>query len=86
MPDNLCKQFAQIPNSNIMESKDGLCTVIFSRDNLKINILGKPSTSKLTLAAMFSYESIDQQGCTLNLGETVILPSEIYNFSSMLQS
>jgi hypothetical protein len=35
---------------------------------------------------MFSYESMDQQGCTLNLGETVILPSEIYRFSSMLQS
>ncbi|URZ07570.1 DUF1259 domain-containing protein [Clostridium felsineum] len=85
MPDNLCRQFAQILNSNIMDSKDGSCSVIRLRDNLKINILGRPSTSGLTLAAMFSYEDMDQQGNTLNLGETVILPREIYRFSSILQ-
>lgn len=33
MPDNLCMQFAQILNSNIMDSKDGLCVVIRSRNN-----------------------------------------------------
>lgn len=38
------------------------------------------------MAAMFSYESMDQQGYTLNLGETVILPSEIYRFSVILQN
>lgn len=85
MPDNLCSQFAQILNSNVMDSKDGSCSVIRLRDNLKINILGRPSTSGLTLAAMFSYESMDQHGYTLNLGETVILPGEIYRFSYMLQ-
>ncbi|URZ04255.1 hypothetical protein CLAUR_043430 [Clostridium felsineum] len=41
MPDNLCRQFAQILNSNIMDSKDGSCSVIRLRDNLKINILGR---------------------------------------------
>lgn len=86
MPNTLCQEFAQILNGSIMDSKKGSCTVIRSRDNLKIKILGRPSTSGLTLAAMFSYESMDQQGRTLNLGETVILPSEIYNFSAALVS
>lgn len=86
MPITLCQQFAQTLNGNIMDSKVGSCTVIKTRDNLKINILGRPSTSGLTLAAMFSYESMDRQGRTLNLGETVILPSEIYKFSSLLES
>lgn len=86
MTSTLCEQFAQILNSSIMNSKDNSCTVIRTRDNLKIEILGRPSTSGLTLAAMFSYESMDKQGATLNLGETVILPSEIYKFSAILQS
>ncbi|MDP4178346.1 MAG: DUF1259 domain-containing protein [Bacillota bacterium] len=86
MPETLCQQFAQILNSSIMDSKKGSCTVIHPRDNLKINISGRPSTSGLTLAAMFSYESMDEQGRTLNLGETVILPKEIYQFSASLES
>lgn len=86
MPSTLCQQFAQILKGSIMESKKGSCTVLRTRDNLKIRIMGRPSTTGLTLAAMFSYESMDQQGRTLNLGETVILPSEIYNFSAALVS
>lgn len=86
MSDTLCQQFAQMLNGSIMDSKDGSCTVIHPRDNLNINILGRLSTSGLTLAAMFSYESMDEKGRTLNLGETVILPREIYRFSAALES
>lgn len=50
MPSTLCEQFAQILNSSIMNSKDNSCTVIRTRDNLKIEILGRPSTFGLTLA------------------------------------
>lgn len=85
MPDSLCQQFAQTLGGSVMESKDGSCTVVRTR-NLNINILGRSAHTGLTLAAMFSYESMDNQGRTLNLGETVILPDEINPFISVLRS
>lgn len=39
----------------------------------------------LALAALFSFESPDNQGRTLNLGETVILQEEINRFISILR-
>ncbi len=79
---NLCQQFAQILNSTIL-SQDP-CTVMRLR-NIDVEILGRPSRSSLTLAALFSFESPDDQGRTLNLGETVILQEEINPFISELR-
>ncbi len=80
--DNLCQEFAQILNGTIL-SRDP-CTVLRLR-NIDAEILGRTSRSSLTRGALFSFESPDAQGRTLNLGETVILQEEINPFISELR-
>ncbi|GFN34531.1 DUF1259 domain-containing protein [Tepidimicrobium xylanilyticum] len=48
-------------------------------------IAGRPTRSPLVIAALFSFESMDSRGRTLNLGETVILQREINPFISALR-
>ncbi|NLY76145.1 MAG: DUF1259 domain-containing protein [Firmicutes bacterium] len=79
---NLCQQFAQILNGTILNQDP--CTVLRLR-NIDAEILGRPSQSSLTRGALFSFESPDGQGRTLNLGETVILQDEINPFISELR-
>ncbi|SDD39766.1 DUF1259 domain-containing protein [Sporomusa acidovorans] len=84
MPNNTCQEFARILGSTIIMSSESSCVVSRMRD-IAVTILGRTSTSPLTLAAMFSYESPDDQGRTLNLGETVILPREVNPFIDVLR-
>ncbi|HYH03045.1 MAG TPA: DUF1259 domain-containing protein [Bacillota bacterium] len=79
---SLCQDFASILEGLIL-SQDP-CTVLRMR-NLQVEILGRPSRSSLTLGALFSFESPDATGQTLNLGETVILQDEINPFISALR-
>ncbi len=67
-----------------MTSTDDLCVVTFNR-NIKAEIDGRRTRSPLALAALFSFESMDNKGRTLNLGETVILQKEINPFISALR-
>jgi len=53
--------------------------------HIPATILGRPTTSPLALNALFSFESRDAAGQTLNLGETVILQEEINRFISVLR-
>lgn len=80
----MCKGMWMLLRSSLTKFIFAASTVIRTR-NLRVNILGRPSRSGLTLAAMFSYESQDAQGRTLNLGETVILSEEIPKFMSILR-
>lgn len=80
----LCKKFAEILGAEILESKESLCVVTFNRD-LDVEILGRETKSPLVLAALFSFEAMDCNGRTLNLGETVILPKEINKFITILR-
>jgi len=82
--NSLCRKFARILGAEILQSKDNLCVVTFNRD-LDVEILGRETQSPLVLAALFSFESMDSHGKTLNLGETVILPEEINPFISILR-
>lgn len=82
---NLCDEFARILGAEILTSTNDLCVVTFLR-NINAEILGRPTHSPLALAALFSFESMDRQGRTLNLGETVILQEEINPFLSVLRS
>ncbi|KNF08930.1 hypothetical protein CLPU_5c02370 [Gottschalkia purinilytica] len=81
---SLCRKFARILESEILESTDGLCVVTRMR-NIKVTIAGRPTRSPLVLNALFSFESMDCKGKTLNLGETVILQEEINPFISELR-
>lgn len=82
---NLCEEFADILGAEILTSTRDLCVVTFLRD-IPAEILGRPTHSPLALAALFSFESPDEQGRTLNLGETVILQEEINEFITVLRS
>ncbi|GGC96032.1 hypothetical protein GCM10007216_28520 [Thalassobacillus devorans] len=77
----LCQQFGRILGG---ESKfeHGVCSVELERD-LKVTIQGRPSKAELHAEMMF--ESLDQNGWALNMGETVILEEEVYPFISILQ-
>ncbi|RXM79475.1 hypothetical protein DP144_01305 [Clostridium tetani] len=79
-----CNEFARILGAEILSTADNVCTVTFMRD-IDAEILGRSTNSPLALAALFSFESPDNQGRTLNLGETVILQDEINDFISILR-
>lgn len=81
---SLCEEFARILGAQILDSTDELCVVTFKR-NIDAEIAGRETESPLALNALFSFESPDDQGRTLNLGETVILQKEINPFISALR-
>ncbi|APU61212.1 DUF1259 domain-containing protein [Clostridium botulinum] len=79
-----CAKFADILGAEILSTADNVCTVTFMRD-IDAEILGRETHSPLALSALFSFESPDNAGRTLNLGETVILQEEINDFISALR-
>ncbi|SFJ71859.1 DUF1259 domain-containing protein [Thermoflavimicrobium dichotomicum] len=79
----LCNQFARIVNGQ-PSVMNGVCFIQKFR-NIDATILGRRTRSPLVLPTFFSFESIDRQGRALNLGETVILQSEINPFISALR-
>lgn len=81
---SLCEEFADILGAEILTSTNNLCAVTFQR-RIPAEILGRRTNSPLALAALFSFESMDRRGNTLNLGETVILQDEINPFISILR-
>lgn len=84
MSCNTCQQFANILGGVILASEDGLCVVQRLR-TLRPTILNRRTRSPLAIAALFSFESPDSEGKTLNLGETVILQEEVNPFISALR-
>ncbi|WP_080835584.1 DUF1259 domain-containing protein [Cohnella massiliensis] len=79
-----CQQFALILGGN-GKVEHGVCMVNRDRSHINVNILGRPSQSGLALHSMWSFESMDAQGRTLNLGETALLQDEAYPFTWHLQ-
>ncbi|MFD1040662.1 DUF1259 domain-containing protein [Virgibacillus byunsanensis] len=79
--NTLCQQYAQILNGGKPTIEHGVCSVEFDRD-LDVTIQSRPSRGELHAEVMF--ESLDQEGNALNMGETVILEEEIPLFISIL--
>ncbi|MGE5561064.1 MAG: DUF1259 domain-containing protein [Chloroflexota bacterium] len=78
-----CRRFAEILGGTPSVS-NGVCVSTRLR-TFTARILGRRSRSPLVLPQLFSFESADSQGRTLNLGETVILQREINRFISVLR-
>ena len=76
----LCQQCAQILNGEA-SVKHGVCSIGISR-NLQVTIQGRPSHAELH--AGITFESMDQEGNTLNLGEVVLLEEELTPFVHVL--
>ena len=79
-----CDRFAEILGAKVLSRDNDVCTVMFMR-NIRAEILGRRTQSPLALPAMFSFECPDNNGRTLNLGETAILQDEINNFITELR-
>ncbi|MEH6891680.1 DUF1259 domain-containing protein [Bacillus sp. JJ864] len=72
----LCEQFATILKGKSKIHQNS-CSVSFHR-NFKVLVQGKPSMSVVPVGVGF--ESLDQNGNTLNLGEIAVLQEEIPSF------
>lgn len=79
---NTCREFAGILGGMILSAEP--CTVLRLR-NISVEIMGRQTHSSLALGALFSFESPDAEGRTLNLRETVILQEEINPFITVLR-
>jgi len=73
----LCNQFANILNGKVTDFDGDLCQVSRMR-NFRQTINGRPSKAALDMD--FSYESMDNQGRTLNLAEIVLRQDEVRSF------
>lgn len=78
----LCQQFAHILGGRPHVEHD-VCSVERGRPHIQVTIFGRSSHN--TLNSEWSFESLDQQGNALNLGETTLLEDEIYPFMWHLQ-
>jgi hypothetical protein len=80
--DNICNQFTSILGGE-HEFRDGVCSVTIKR-NTKATILGRP-TSGGTVNTIVTFESLDDKGDALNLGEIALRQNEVFPFVSALQ-
>ncbi|MED4130734.1 DUF1259 domain-containing protein [Shouchella miscanthi] len=79
---SLCQQCALLLNGTASESH-GLCSIMLPK-TIDVRIQGRPS--KGAVHSGITFESIDQQGNALNLGEVVLREEELQPFSSVLLS
>ncbi|MBY8914497.1 DUF1259 domain-containing protein [Bacillus sp. YC2] len=83
-PSNLCREFAKILHST-PSVVNGVCLATRSRTNIHPVVLGRKAEAFTFIPQAFSFESMDQEGRALCLGETVILQKEINPFMSKLR-
>ncbi|HDR4464979.1 DUF1259 domain-containing protein [Bacillus cereus group sp. MYBK249-1] len=82
--NTLCEQFGQILGGK-HTVEDGVCSVKIKRNNLYTSIMGRNAAPNHVIGAMFSFESLAEQGNALNLGETALRQEEVYPFIFLLQ-
>lgn len=72
----LCREFSRILGGSGSLDENGVCLVQKFRD-IDFKILGRETNSPLVNPQFFSFENLDRNGNSLNLGETVLLEKEI---------
>ena len=80
---NLCNQFANVLRGKVADFDGDLCEVSKMR-NFRETINGRPSKAALDMG--FSYESMDNQGRTLNLAEVMLRQEEVRSFMNAVNS
>lgn len=73
---DVCREFARILGGSGSLDENGVCLVQKFRD-IDFTILGRETNSPLVNPQFFSFEDLDRNGNSLNLGETVLLEEEI---------
>ena len=82
--EQTCRQFSRILGGT-HTARNGICTVMKSRTNIRPLVLGRRGKSFLLLPQMFTFESMTKDGRALCSGETVVLQSEINPLMSRLR-
>lgn len=83
-PSNLCNKFAEILNAT-PSVVNGVCLATRSRTNIHPTVMGRKAESFMFIPEAYSFESMDEEGRALCLGEIVILEEEINPFLSKLR-
>ena len=73
---DLGREFSRILEGDGSLDENGVCLVQRFRD-IDFRILGRRTNSPLVNPQFFSFENLDREGNSLNLGETVLLQEEI---------
>ncbi|ASS65767.1 DUF1259 domain-containing protein [Paenibacillus sp. RU4T] len=76
----ICQQFGQILKGE-GKFENGVCSVSLKR-NFPVMVMGRPSKGFLLANVLF--ESLDEKGNALNIGEVAILEEEVYAFNRAL--
>ncbi|PEJ48136.1 DUF1259 domain-containing protein [Bacillus sp. AFS017336] len=81
--NEICSKFGEIAGGK-HHLENGTCSVTFHR-NINVSILGKLTKSAHTIGASISFQSLDEKGYSLNLGEFALIDEEVYPFTKSLQ-
>lgn len=82
--ERLCQQFARILGGE-SEVEEGPVCFVTRMTNLRETILGRRTRSPLVQMQMFSFESLDQSGRALCLGETAVHQNQVNRLISNLR-
>ncbi|WP_188455202.1 DUF1259 domain-containing protein [Virgibacillus oceani] len=74
---SICDKFGKILNGKGKVEDNSVCSVKFKRD-IPVKFKGKPSTTVFSANVLF--ESLDEEGNALNIGEIALLQDEVPNF------
>jgi hypothetical protein len=80
-PKTLCNRFAQILGGTATFSSN-MCVVVVTRD-IPAKIMERPSPT--AASGFFAFNSLDENGMALNLGEFVLLEKEVNPFVNALR-
>ncbi|MEK4975905.1 DUF1259 domain-containing protein [Bacillus sp. FSL K6-6540] len=80
----LCDQFGRILGGE-SEIEEGPVCFVTRMTNLRETILGRRTRSPLVQMQMFSFESLDQSGRALCLGETAVHQNQVNRLMSNLR-
>ncbi|MGG4095528.1 MULTISPECIES: DUF1259 domain-containing protein [Paenibacillus] len=80
----LCNQFGRILGGE-SEIEDGPVCFVTRMTNLRESILGRRTRSPLVQMQMFSFESLDNSGRALCLGETAVHQNQVNRLMSNLR-
>lgn len=80
-----CQQFAKILRAK-KDENPGVCFVTRTRNDIKVEVLGRITHSPTVLLMAFSFEDVDSKGKALCLGEFVFRENEVKPFLNAISN
>lgn len=79
----MCQQFAKILKAK-RDTNPGVCFVTRTRNDIKVEVMGRITNSPTVLLMAFSFEKVDRNGKGLCFGEFVFRQREVKPFLDAL--